>query len=158
MHPVSKGFMIATAVATMAIGGSLQAMAQDKAQSEPVGRAGLNAQGQGSCKASGNDCKGRTPAGKSLSRQRPRRSAPEGRDPEEVGPVWRSRCRTLTASFRDRRISAALDGTARVDWFEAISENAMIAGGRPLAAPERARALASWCPRRVAVHRLHRSA
>jgi uncharacterized protein (UPF0276 family) len=34
------------------------------------------------------------------------------------------------------------DGTARVDWFEAISENYMIAGGRPLAALERARALA----------------
>jgi uncharacterized protein (UPF0276 family) len=34
------------------------------------------------------------------------------------------------------------DGTARVDWFEAISENYMIAGGRPLAALERARAIA----------------
>jgi uncharacterized protein (UPF0276 family) len=34
------------------------------------------------------------------------------------------------------------DGTARVDWFEVISENFMIAGGRPLAALERARALA----------------
>jgi uncharacterized protein (UPF0276 family) len=34
------------------------------------------------------------------------------------------------------------DGTARADWFEAISENFMIAGGRPLAALERARALA----------------
>ena len=32
MHPISKGFMIATAVATMAVGGSLTAMAQDKAQ------------------------------------------------------------------------------------------------------------------------------
>jgi uncharacterized protein len=34
------------------------------------------------------------------------------------------------------------DGTLRVDWFEAISENYMIAGGRPLAALEQARALA----------------
>ncbi len=34
------------------------------------------------------------------------------------------------------------DGTARADWFEVISENFMIAGGRPLAALERARALA----------------
>jgi uncharacterized protein (UPF0276 family) len=34
------------------------------------------------------------------------------------------------------------DGTARVDWFEAISENFMVPGGRPLAALERARALA----------------
>ena len=34
------------------------------------------------------------------------------------------------------------DGTARVDWFEAISENYMVAGGRPRAALERARATA----------------
>ena len=54
MHPISKGFMIATAVATMAIGGSLQAMAQDKAQSAPVKCAGLN-----SCKGQ-NACKGKS--------------------------------------------------------------------------------------------------
>jgi hypothetical protein len=60
MHPISKGFMIATAVATMAIGGSLTAMAQDKAQMEPVKCAGLNAcKGQGSCKSASNDCKGK---------------------------------------------------------------------------------------------------
>lgn len=34
------------------------------------------------------------------------------------------------------------DGTARADWFEVNSENFMVAGGRPLAALERARALA----------------
>jgi uncharacterized protein len=34
------------------------------------------------------------------------------------------------------------DGTARVDWFEVISENFMIRGGRPLRVLERARALA----------------
>jgi hypothetical protein len=34
------------------------------------------------------------------------------------------------------------DGTARPDWFEAISENYLLPGGRPLAALERARALA----------------
>jgi uncharacterized protein len=34
------------------------------------------------------------------------------------------------------------DGSARADWFEVISENFMVAGGRPLAALERARALA----------------
>jgi hypothetical protein len=33
-----------------------------------------------------------------------------------------------------------LDGTARADWFEVISENFMIPGGRPLAVLERARA------------------
>ena len=78
MHPVSKGFMIATAVATMAIGGSLQAMAQDKAQSEPVKCAGLNAcKGKGSCKAAGaTTARARTPArARASSRRRPRRSA-----------------------------------------------------------------------------------
>ena len=35
-----------------------------------------------------------------------------------------------------------LDGTARADWFEVISENFMIPGGRPLAVLERARATA----------------
>jgi len=35
-----------------------------------------------------------------------------------------------------------LDGTARADWFEVISENFMIPGGRPLRVLERARALA----------------
>jgi uncharacterized protein (UPF0276 family) len=35
-----------------------------------------------------------------------------------------------------------LDGTARADWFEVISENFMIRGGRPLAVLERARASA----------------
>jgi uncharacterized protein (UPF0276 family) len=35
-----------------------------------------------------------------------------------------------------------LDGTARADWFEVISENFMISGGRPLRILERARTLA----------------
>src|SRR5262245_49360355 len=35
-----------------------------------------------------------------------------------------------------------LDGSARADWFEVISENFMIGGGRPLRVLERARALA----------------
>jgi hypothetical protein len=35
-----------------------------------------------------------------------------------------------------------MDGTARTDWFEVVSENFMIRGGRPLAVLERARAAA----------------
>jgi len=35
-----------------------------------------------------------------------------------------------------------LDGSARADWFEVISENYMIAGGRPLKILEKARAIA----------------
>jgi uncharacterized protein len=44
--------------------------------------------------------------------------------------------------LRPKHYPQLWDGTARVDWFEAISENYMVAGGRPLAALERARALA----------------
>ena len=60
MHPISKGFMIATAVATMAIGGSLQAMAQDKAQSEPVEvRGRQRVQGQGRVRDGAERLRGR---------------------------------------------------------------------------------------------------
>ena len=44
--------------------------------------------------------------------------------------------------LRPKHFPQLWDGTARVDWFEAISENYMVAGGRPLAALERARATA----------------
>lgn len=44
--------------------------------------------------------------------------------------------------LRTKHFPALWDGTARVDWFEAISENFMVAGGRPRAALERARAIA----------------
>jgi uncharacterized protein len=44
--------------------------------------------------------------------------------------------------LRPKHYPQLWDGTARVDWFEVISENYMVAGGRPLAALERARALA----------------
>jgi len=44
--------------------------------------------------------------------------------------------------LRPRHYPRVLDGTARVDWFEVISENFMIRGGRPLDVLEKARALA----------------
>ncbi|HEY7869792.1 MAG TPA: DUF692 domain-containing protein [Methylomirabilota bacterium] len=44
--------------------------------------------------------------------------------------------------LRPTHFPALWDGTARVDWFEVISENFMVAGGRPRAALERARGLA----------------
>ena len=44
--------------------------------------------------------------------------------------------------LRSRHFPEVLAGTARVDWFEAISENFMIPGGRPLRVLERARSLA----------------
>jgi uncharacterized protein (UPF0276 family) len=44
--------------------------------------------------------------------------------------------------LRNQHFQAVVDGTARPDWFEAISENFMIRGGRPLRVLERARSLA----------------
>ncbi|HEY7869791.1 MAG TPA: hypothetical protein VIF59_11215 [Methylomirabilota bacterium] len=59
MNPVGKGIMIATAVATLALSGSLTATAQDKAKGE-VKCAGVNeCKGKGSCKSAQNDCKGK---------------------------------------------------------------------------------------------------
>jgi uncharacterized protein (UPF0276 family) len=42
--------------------------------------------------------------------------------------------------LRTRHFPRVLAGTARVDWYEAITENFMIRGGRPLRVLERARA------------------
>lgn len=44
--------------------------------------------------------------------------------------------------LRTQHFPCVWDGTARVDWFEVISENFMIRGGRPLAVLEKARMLA----------------
>lgn len=44
--------------------------------------------------------------------------------------------------LRSRHYPRLWDGSARADWFEVISENYMVPGGRPVAALERARALA----------------
>lgn len=44
--------------------------------------------------------------------------------------------------LRPQHFPCVWDGTAHVDWFEVISENFMLRGGRPLAVLEKARALA----------------
>lgn len=44
--------------------------------------------------------------------------------------------------LRTQHYPQVLDGTARADWFEVISENFMVPGGRPLAVLARARELA----------------
>jgi uncharacterized membrane protein len=59
MHPIGKGVMIATAVATLVLSGGLTAMAQDKAK-DAVKCVGANeCKGKGSCKSAQNDCKGK---------------------------------------------------------------------------------------------------
>ena len=47
--------------------------------------------------------------------------------------------------LRTAALPRVLDGTARADWFEVISENFMVRGGRPLRVLERARALRRSC-------------
>ncbi len=60
MHPLGKGIMIATAVATLAVSGSLSAMAQDKGKMEPVKCVGVNeCKGKSACKSAMNECKGK---------------------------------------------------------------------------------------------------
>ena len=44
--------------------------------------------------------------------------------------------------LRTQHFPRVWEGTARVDWFEAVSENFMIRGGRPLAVLEKAREIA----------------
>src|SRR5262245_2998006 len=44
--------------------------------------------------------------------------------------------------LRTQHFPCLWEGTARVDWFEAITENFMVRGGRPLAALEKAREVA----------------
>jgi len=44
--------------------------------------------------------------------------------------------------LRTQHYPRVLDGTAQADWFEVISENFMLDGGRPLAVLDRARAMA----------------
>ena len=58
--------------------------------------------------------------------------------------------------LRTQHFPYVWDGTARVDWFEVISENFMLRGGRPLAVLEKARALAPSGPaRRIVIPRLN---
>jgi uncharacterized protein (UPF0276 family) len=44
--------------------------------------------------------------------------------------------------LRTKHFPRVLEGSVRVDWFEVVSENFMVAGGRPLAVLDRARATA----------------
>ena len=53
--------------------------------------------------------------------------------------------------LRTKHFPQLWEGTARVDWFEAISENFMIRGGRPLVALEKAREIAPLVLHRVSL-------
>src|SRR5277367_3788222 len=102
----------------------------------------------------------RTPAKDRASCKRPRRIARTRAVPSHLRTASRSvggprrRCRGPTKSMsflphlghgvglRTIHYPHVLDRTARADWFEVISENFMIAGGRPLQILEKARELA----------------
>lgn len=59
MHPLGKGVMIATAVASLALGGTVTALAQDKAKMDIKCMGANECKGKGSCKSTQNDCKGK---------------------------------------------------------------------------------------------------
>ncbi len=70
--------------------------------------------------------------------------SPTGRDapPARASLSDPSRHLGHGVGLRTKHYPRILDGTARVDWFEVISENFMVAGGRPLAVLEQARQMA----------------
>ena len=163
MHPISKGFMIATAVATMAIGGSLQAMAQDKAQirARQVRRPQC-VQGPGELQERRQRLQGQERLqGHELRRDEdrrrsatsaagPPRSSPDGDRGAVPGP-WR---RSATDAFPTALGRHRARGLVRGDLRE-LHDRGGTAAGRARARP---RAGPRGAPRRVAVHRLHRSA
>jgi uncharacterized membrane protein len=58
MNSWSKGIMVASAVASLVLSGSMVARATDKAGAEPVHCAGINeCKGKGSCAGAENACK-----------------------------------------------------------------------------------------------------
>jgi uncharacterized membrane protein len=58
MNALGKGIMIASAVASLVLSGSVVAQAQSKTGSEPVQCAGVNeCKGHGSCAGAANACK-----------------------------------------------------------------------------------------------------
>jgi hypothetical protein len=60
MNALSKGFVIASAVAGLVSGGSLVAWATDAAESDYVRCAGVNeCKGQGACGGASHDCAGK---------------------------------------------------------------------------------------------------
>jgi hypothetical protein len=60
MNTLGKGVLIASAAASLVIGGQLAARATDKAGDEPVHCAGINAcKGQGACGGATHDCAGK---------------------------------------------------------------------------------------------------
>ncbi|WP_422295021.1 DUF692 family multinuclear iron-containing protein, partial [Candidatus Binatus sp.] len=101
----------------------------------------------------------RTPAKDKVSFKRPRRTARTRAAPQlrqtasrsTRGPRLRRRGPVKSMSLlphlghgvglRTIHYPHVLDRTARADWFEVISENFMIAGGRPLQILEKAREL-----------------
>ena len=96
------------------------------------------------------------------TRSRPPRRRPPSVRPPRDAPHGRSvpRCRRRASPAALRRVLAAPAPRALgVDCFEAISENYMVPGGRPLARAGRgARALPGRAARRLAEHRLRRPA
>jgi uncharacterized protein len=53
--------------------------------------------------------------------------------------AWRAPYLGHGVGLRRQHFPRVLDGTAQADWFEVVSENFMVPGGRPLAVLERAR-------------------
>ena len=174
MNRVSKGILIATAAATLFASGAVKARAEDKAGGDKVKCAGINeCKGKGCVRGrrrqlrrpelvqgQGHDrgAEGRVQDEGRQDRRADARSGPRpcGRGPP-LAPMF-SDCAPLGHGIGLRPKHYPRSSTApRADWFEVISENFMIPGGRPLAVLERVRAdYPDRAARRVAVDRLDR--
>ena len=163
MNTKTKGMLIAGAAAALFLSGAVNARAEEKAGGDQVICSGINAckgraaapapatrapvrtrcKGQGNIKATRGRLQGEGRQGR-RGRVQVRRSSMAG--PGSPGPLI-SMTMTLrphtsvTASGSGRQhYPAILDDGLRADWFEAISENYMLRGGRPLHVLERVRA------------------
>ena len=155
MRPVGKGIVIVTAVATMAIAGACRPWPRKgQGEMEPIKCVGsTSGRARGAARAP-STMKGKN-AGKgkgfvetkTVTECDQRGETVQSSGHGDGGAVPGSRRRAAGAG-----LSAALDGTARVDWFEVISENFMVAGvvrGPPSSARARSRpssCTASRCP------------
>ena len=172
---IVSGAGLAAAAIALAISGAALTPAQ--AKQAAVHCMGINScKGTSACKSASNACKGQnTCKGQGFLleeiRQGLHQLAARSADPVRPLPAERGAvllhgdgaCRARTPQGFGLGLRRLLSGDSRapqpVDWFEIISENFMVPGGRPLATlDENPRRLSRAHARRVALSRLDRSA
>ncbi len=142
----ARGVTVATAAAMLF--GTLSAVAV-RADEAKIQCAGVNAcKGQSSCKSAKNSCQGMNSCkGKgfvamtdpSVPRRKPKPRPAEARARSHLGN--RVVIQGFGVGLRPEHYSAVLQTRPPVDWLEIISENYLVAGGKPLHVLDRIREL-----------------